>query len=66
MHRFRAGKVAEVPGIPISARSKLIFIRPVADCARLGGRLDWYDLSRALAADGESAPEDARRRLNKE
>ena len=66
VHRFRAGKVADLPGIPISARSKLMLIRAVADCARLGGRLDWYDLSRALAADGESAPEYARRRLNTE
>lgn len=66
VHRFRAGKVADMLGIPISARSKLMLVRAVADCARLGGRLDWYDLSRALAADGESAPEYARRRLNTE
>jgi protoporphyrinogen/coproporphyrinogen III oxidase len=66
VHRFRAGSVTDMLGIPISARSKLTLVRAVADCVRLGSRLDWYDLSRAITADGESAPEYASRRLNKE
>ena len=66
VHRFQAGKVKDMLGIPISARSKLMLSRAVVDCVRLGGKLDWYDLSRALDADDESAPEYAHRRLNKE
>jgi oxygen-dependent protoporphyrinogen oxidase len=66
VHRFQAGNVREMLSIPLSARSKLTLSKAVIDCVRLGGKLDWYDLSRALAADGESAPEYARRRLNKE
>jgi oxygen-dependent protoporphyrinogen oxidase len=66
VHRFQAGKVREMLRIPLSARSKLALAKAAADCVRLGGKLDWYDLSRALAADGESAPEYAERRLNKE
>jgi protoporphyrinogen/coproporphyrinogen III oxidase len=66
VHRFQVGSVTDMLGIPISVRSKLTLVRAVADCVRLGGKLDWYDLSRALAADGESAPEYAIRRLNKE
>lgn len=66
VHRFRAGKVRDMLRIPLSARSKLALTKAVFDCVRLGAKLDWYDLSRALDADGESAPEYAMRRLNKE
>ncbi len=66
VHRFRAGSAREVLRFPLSARSKLALSKAVIDCARLDSRLDWYDLSRALPADGESAPEYAARRLNKE
>lgn len=66
VHRFQAGKVSALPAVPLSARSKLALSKAVLDCVRLGGRLDWYDLSRALAADGESAPQYAQRRLNQE
>jgi len=66
VHHFQAGSVRDMLGIPLSARSKLTLSKVVMDCVRLGGKLDWYDLSRALAADGVSAPGYASRRLNTE
>ncbi len=66
VHRFQAGNVKDMLGIPLSARSKLTLSKAVVDCVRLGGKLDWYDLSRALDADGENALAYATRRLNRE
>src|SRR5260370_39955454 len=53
VHRVQAGNVKDMLGIPLSARSKLTLSKAAADCARLGGKLDWDDLSRPLLADGE-------------
>jgi protoporphyrinogen/coproporphyrinogen III oxidase len=66
VHHFRAGDVRDMLGMPISLRGKLALSRAVVDCARLGGRLDWYDLSRAVDADTESASAYATRRLTRE
>lgn len=66
VHRFQAGNLKDMLGIPLSARSKVTLLRALWDCIRLGDKLDWFDLSRAHAADRESAPEYAVRRLNRE
>jgi oxygen-dependent protoporphyrinogen oxidase len=66
VHRFQAGKLKDMLGIPLSARSKLTLLRAVWDCIRLGDKLDWFDLARARDVDRESAPEYAMRRLNRE
>ncbi|CAN7151738.1 FAD-dependent oxidoreductase [Trinickia sp. LjRoot230] len=66
IHRFQAGKLRDMLAMPLSMRSKWVLSKAVVDCIRLGDKLDWYDLSRAIEVDDESAPEYAKRRLNQE
>ncbi len=67
-YRLRGGKaVADaVKTRLLSVREKLPLAKLLADLARAGDRLDWYDLGRAADLDTESARQYADRRLTKE
>lgn len=66
--RLRGGKaVADaVKTRLLSVREKLPLAKLLADLARAGDRLDWYDLGRAADLDTETARQYADRRLSKE
>lgn len=50
----------------LSVREKLPLAKLLADLARAGDRLDWYDLGRAADLDTETARQYADRRLSRE
>jgi oxygen-dependent protoporphyrinogen oxidase len=67
-YRLRGGKaVADaVKTRLLSVREKLPLAKLLADLARAGDRLDWYDLGQAADLDTETARQYADRRLTKE
>jgi protoporphyrinogen/coproporphyrinogen III oxidase len=66
-YRLRGGKaIADaVKTRLLSVREKLPLAKLLADLARAGDRLDWYDLGRAADLDVETARQYADRRLSK-
>jgi protoporphyrinogen/coproporphyrinogen III oxidase len=66
VHRVGASVLAGARSRALSWRAKLAAARMVLDARRLGSRLDWFELSRASAADDESAADYALRRGGRE
>ena len=67
-HRIRGGRaIADAARTRLlSVREKLPLAKLLADLARSGDRLDWYDLGRAADLDVETARQYADRRLSSE